>query len=131
MNGGTKMSIDVSMFEKVQAQLQGLFDEIGALSKKKPDDAINKFKLGIINPILAEANKLLTGEYKPFSDFEQFEDESLPTNSDVVLILSQYLNCLEKLRADNIKSGYGDEWVWIIDGASTKIRTAPPKKIKW
>lgn len=120
------MSIDVSLFEKVQAQFQGLFDEIGALSKKKPDDAINKFKLGFINTILAEANKLLTVEYKPFPDFEQFEDESLPTNSDVVLVLSQYLNCLEKLRADNIEFQYG-EWVW----RGTEIPTAPPKKIKW
>lgn len=120
------MNIDVSRYEKVQAQLQGLFDEIGALSKKKPDDAINQFKLGIINPILSDANKLLKGEYKPFSTFEQFDDDSLPTNSDVLLILSQYLNCLEKLRADNIKEEYG-EWVW----SKTQIRTAPPKKIKW
>lgn len=62
--------INVSFFEKTQAQLQGLFDEIGTLSKKKPDDAINKFKLKIINPILSQANDLLDKEYKPFSDFE-------------------------------------------------------------
>ncbi|MDN4081282.1 hypothetical protein QYF52_25490 [Paenibacillus polymyxa] len=124
------MSINVSAFEKVQAQLQGLFDEVGTLSKKKPDDAINKFKLKFINPILAEANKLLTGDYKPFSDFEQFDEDSLPTNSDTVLILSQYLNCLEKLRADNIKP-YSAYWFWMENGNKTDIRTAPPKKITW
>ncbi|URJ39957.1 hypothetical protein [Paenibacillus polymyxa] len=124
------MSIDVSAFEKVQAQLQGLFDEVGTLSRKKPDDAINKFKLKIINPILVEANKLLTGDYKPFSDFEQFDEDSLPTNSDTVLILSQYLNCLEKLRADNIKV-YVGHWYWVENGNRTEIRTAPPKKITW
>lgn len=124
------MNIDVSFFEKVQAQLQGLFDEIGALSKKKPDDAINQFKLKIINPIMSQANKLLDGDYKPFSDFEQFDDESLPTNSDVLLVLSQYLNCLEKIRADNIVI-YGSGWVWTKNGVRTEIRTAPPKKISW
>lgn len=124
------MNIDVSFFEKVQAQLQGLFDEIGTLSKKKPDDAINKFKLSFINPILLGANKLLTGTYKPFADFEQFDSDSLPTNSDVVLILSQYLNCLEKLRADNIMV-YGGGWVWAKNGTRTDIKTAPPKKITW
>ncbi|MGV2967190.1 hypothetical protein [Paenibacillus sp. AGC30] len=124
------MSIDVSTFEKVQAQLQGLFDEIGTLSKKKPDDAINKFKLKIINPILTEANKLLTGDYKPFSDFEQFDEDSLPTNSDTILILSQYLSCLEKIRADNI-TVYGARWFWMENGNRTDIRTAPPKKITW
>ncbi|MFF2482727.1 hypothetical protein [Paenibacillus sp. NPDC058071] len=124
------MSIDVSAFEKVQAQLQGLFDEVGTLSKKKPDDAINKFKLKIINPILAEANKLLTEEYKPFSDFEQFDEDSLPTNSDTVMVLSQYLNCLEKLRADNIML-YGAAWYWMKKGIRSDIRTAPPKKITW
>ncbi|MEO2205032.1 hypothetical protein ABGV42_14960 [Paenibacillus pabuli] len=124
------MSINVSAFEKVQAQLQGLFDEVGTLSKKKPDDAINKFKLKFINPILVEANKLLTGDYKPFLDFEQFDEDSLPTNSDTVLILSQYLNCLEKLRADNIKQ-YSASWFWMENGNKTDIRTAPPKKITW
>lgn len=124
------MSINVNAFEKVQAQLQGLFDEVGTLSKKKPDDAINKFKLKIINPILTEANKLLTEDYKPFSDFEQFDEESLPTNSDTVMILSQYLSCLEKLRADNI-TVHGAIWFWMENGIRTDIRTAPPKKINW
>lgn len=124
------MNIDVSFFEKTQAQLQGLFDEIGILSKKKPDDAINKFKLKIINPILSQANSLLDEEYKPFSDFENFDEDSLPTNSDVLLILSQYLNCLEKLRADNIIQN-NIRWFWKKNGIRTDIPTAPPKKISW
>lgn len=50
---------------------------------------------------------------------------SLPTNSDVVLFLSQYLNCLEKLGADNIMSSPGG-WVWKkADGTKSDIRTAP------
>lgn len=120
---------DVDLFEKLHAQLEGLYAEISALSKKSPTDGINKFKLKFINHILIELNKFLKGEYRPFLDFETFEEDDLPTNSDVILILSQYLNCMEKLRADNIHLDMG-RWYWIADGGKSSIRTAPPAKIK-
>jgi len=78
---------DVDFFEKVKAQLQQLQNEIGALSKSKPDGPINKFKLTFINEKLAEANTILTGEFKPSKDFTIFNVDELPTNSDVVMIL--------------------------------------------
>jgi len=66
---------------------------------------------------------------KPFSDFNQFEADNLPSNSDVVVMISQYINSLEKLRADNIKPSLG-HWYWVVDGKISDIRTAEPKKIK-
>ena len=78
---------DVDFFEKVRAQLQQLNNEISALSKSKPDNPINKFKLTFINEKLLESNTILTGEFKPFKDFMLFNVDELPTNSDVVLIL--------------------------------------------
>lgn len=120
--------MDVSIFEKAQTQLQGIYDEMSALSKKKPDDAVNKFKLKFINQVLIETNKILKDDYVPFPDFDHFEADDLPTNSDIVVILSQYLNCLEKLRADNIVNDYGT-WYWMINGIMSEIRTAAPKKI--
>jgi hypothetical protein len=71
----------------------------------------------------------LKDKYKPFKDFTSFSEDDLPTNSDVVFIVAQYLGCMEKLRADNIRSDLGN-WVWVIDGKSSSIRTAPPKKIR-
>lgn len=120
--------MDISKFEKTNAQLEGIFIEVGALSKKKPDDAINKFKLNFINQIIKEANEILGEENLPFVDFNEFEEEDMPSNSDVVIILSQYLNCLEKLRADNI-TAYSGRWYWTNNGHRTEIRTAAPKKI--
>lgn len=125
---------EVSFFESVQAQLQSAYKELGALSAKKPDDLINKFKLRLVNRILDSANDLLE-EDRPFEDFSQFEEDDLPSNSDVVLILSQYLHNLEKLRADNIVAEYDyegkeKEWTWIIDGRKSDHRTAPPAKLK-
>ncbi|MBV8256063.1 MAG: hypothetical protein JO154_25935 [Chitinophaga sp.] len=123
---------DVDTFEKLQAQLEGLHTEISALSKKSQNDALNKFKLKFVNQIISEANGLLGDKYKPFNSFELFDENDLPTNSDVAMMLTQYLNCLEKLRADNIKkeSKYPGHWYWLVDGELSDIRTVTPKIIK-
>ncbi|MCH7927479.1 MAG: hypothetical protein IID03_05765 [Candidatus Dadabacteria bacterium] len=120
---------EVDLFEKNYAQMQALFDEISNLSKKSPNDAVNKFKLNFINRVLNEANTLLKEKYTPFPDFTGFEEDELPTNSDVTMILLQYINCLEKLRSDNLAT-YGGTWYWVIDGQRSDNRTGLPKKLR-
>jgi hypothetical protein len=119
---------DINLFEKIQAQLESLHTEISHLTKKSQNDALNKFKLKFVNQILTDANRLLGTYYRPFPDFEIFDDKDLPTNSDAALILGQYLNCMEKLRADNIQSKSG-WWYWKSDEGETNIRTLAPAKI--
>ncbi len=99
-----KKSID--HFKKIQSQIESLHKEIGLLAKKSPNDALNAFKLGFVNQSIIEAGAILGPAYKPFGDFDSFKDEELPSNSDVTMILGQYLVCMEKLRADN-----GISWV--------------------
>jgi hypothetical protein len=121
---------DVAHFEKVNAQLEGVYDEITSLSKKFPNDTVNKFKLRLANKILENANLILGNKYKPFDDFTVFDDDTLPSNSDVAFILNQYLSCMENLRAENIKeSDFGDDWYWMIDGKRSSDKTAPPRKL--
>lgn len=123
---------EVDTFEKLQAQLEGLHIEISALSKKSQNDALNKFKLKFINQILSEANQLLGERYKPFSDFDLFDENEMPSNSDAAMMLTQYLNCFEKLRADNIKKEdkFPQNWYWVVDSKLSRIRTVMPKIIK-
>ncbi|OBY65977.1 hypothetical protein [Polaribacter vadi] len=128
---------EINLFEKIQAQLEGLLTEVTILSKKSPNDGVNKFKLKFINEIISSSNKLLGKIYKPLDSFEQFEEDDLPSNSDVTFILTQYLNCFEKMRADNITrekrydgNKYFYEWYWIIGNKVSNIKTASPKKIK-
>lgn len=121
---------DIESFEKVQAQLHGLYDEMVVFSKKTPDGPVNKFKLKFINQILTDANKIFDKNNTPFSDFSTFEEDLLPTNSDVVMILSQYINCLEKFRSENIKQ-YNVVWYWLINGEKSDIRTSPPTKLNY
>jgi hypothetical protein len=115
---------DIALFEKVVAQLRTLRDELAVLSKSKPDNALNVFKLQFVNEKLAEANTLLVGEYKPFASFTAFDADNLPSNSDVVLVLSQYLTCLERWRCSHV---YYDEtdfkWHWRLEDGH--IEAAP------
>lgn len=96
-----KKSEKLKRYGKVHSQLKELHKEISLLSQKKPDNPINTFKLKFINEKLIEANSILDDKHKPFDNFETFDETSLPSNSDVVLVLSQYVNCLEEWFSDN------------------------------
>lgn len=121
----------VELFEKVNTQLEMVYEELTSLSKKSPNDAVNKFKLQFVNKILKDTNLLLDTKHRPFDDFSMFDEETLPTNSDVVFILAQYLSCMENLRAENVQQmDFSTNWYWVIDGTLSSIRTAPPKKLK-
>ena len=119
---------NIEKFEKINSQLSGLHEEISMLSKKSPDAQMNIFKLEYVNTIIKESNDILGNNYMPFKTFEQFSVETLPTNSDVVFILSQYLNCMEQLRTENIKLDF--DWYWVLNGEITSIKTYPPKKLQ-
>ena len=118
---------EVELFIKICGQLKACYTEISTLAKKKPNDAINKFKLKFINKVLEDANKLLKEKYKPFVDFDYFDEDEIPTNSDVTMMLLQYLQSMEKLRVDNI---FCDKyvWYWKIDDKKSIIKTAHPLK---
>lgn len=62
--------------------------EFRRLSEKKPNDAVNEFKLNIVNNVLAEANKELGKS--PIQGFTQFDTDTMPTNSDVLFVLALY-----------------------------------------
>jgi hypothetical protein len=93
---------------KLMVQIEGFYEEMSVLSKSKPDNPVNAFKLKFINDKLTEANTVLVGEYQPLRGFSVFDDTALPTNSDVVLVLSQYLSRLKAWRHDNRGSPISD-----------------------
>lgn len=119
---------DVDIFEKLMAQLNGLHQELSLLAKKSPNDAVNKFKLNFINNVLQQCNVLLGEKNRPFPDFEVFSVDEIPSTSDVTFILSQYIECAEKFRSDNLKINMG-QWSWKLDDKGEEIRTSPPKKL--
>jgi len=125
---------DLDKFEKLIGQLQSVYDELSVLSKKSPNDAVNTFKLQFINTLIADSNALLRERYRPFADFQQFDKDQVPQNSDVVFILSQYLECFEKLRSDNVV-WHDFKWCWSLEGDSPDaeriyVCTVTPKRLQ-
>ena len=109
----------IDEFLKLLLQVDKLLNGFLELSKK-PNDAVNKFKLKIVNNLLNIANKILTKKYMPFDDFELFDEDDLPTNSDVVVIIAQYVACLKKFGRDSTE--YHDyHYYWVINGKSSEI----------
>lgn len=77
-------------YELLQPLLNGLYTEFKELSKKKPDSPINTNKGNIVNRVLNPTKDLLSGE-SVVAYLDILDLDELPTNSDVILILNQYL----------------------------------------
>lgn len=120
---------EVQTFERCERQLHVFVRELGELSKKKPNDAVNKFKLKYINQVLGDLNGLL-GPSKPFPDFDQFDPDSLPTNSDVRLFLAQYAASAFTYREDNTAKDPMHNWYWMIKGKLSKLPTEAPSQFR-
>lgn len=102
----------VNRYELLNPLLLGVYKELQELSKKKPDTPLNNFKIKSVNRILEPIRELLKEEdVYPFLDILDMDD--VPTNSDVVLILSQYIESMNifhsKYYSYNISSGK-HEW---------------------
>jgi hypothetical protein len=115
----------IDEFEALQGQLHAFHTEMNTLVKKNPNDALNKFKLGLVNSVLKKSNVFLGKNRLPFAEFESFDEADVPSTSDVLVIVSQYLTAFEKLRSENIYKKYSS-WYW--DGED-EIPTGPPKKL--
>lgn len=129
---------DLNGFEKLVGQVQSTYEELSVLSKKSPNDTLSKFKLTFVNLLLRESNNLLGDHYRPFEEFGEFDEDNLPFNSDVVFIMSQYLQCFEKFRTDNVVQRHGF-WYWRLNPGKGEspdedgyvyVRTVTPKRLR-
>ena len=104
----------IQEFEKLRTQIKTFSEEMQALSKKNPDAPVNKFKLKFLNDVLKKMTVLLGEAHRPFPDFETFDEADLPTTSDVVLMLSHYI---QSMSGFVVEHAYQDEdndeqWRW-------------------
>jgi hypothetical protein len=116
---------DIQELEKLIGQLKALHSEIGLLARKSPNDGINKFKLKMINGTIIRANALLGKEYMPFDDFDGFDEEDVPSNSDITMVVAQYLEEAERYRSNHVQQEYS-YYYYRVDGKLTEVRAAPP-----
>lgn len=111
-----KSESEIEILVKLLIQLKELLNDFLELSKKKPNDSVNNFKLKLVNKILATANGIIDEQNRPFDDFDSFDGNDLPSNSDVVLILTQYYSCLRKFGREQTKYSR-----WVINGKDSNI----------
>lgn len=94
--------------------LDSTLDEMREFAKKKPEGILNKFKVNMINKRLNDIKLLLVDE--PTKDYlDILDEETLPQNSDTVLILGQYDKALKQFKKKYFESDHtfgSDQGTW-------------------
>ncbi|HEY3295697.1 MAG TPA: hypothetical protein VGL38_09670 [bacterium] len=103
---------DTERFDVLYPLLQQQLLEIRELSKRKQDVQLNKLKVDMINRVLSELKTLLAGQ--PMDEFLALLDsETLPTNSDAVLVLAQFLTASQQCKSTYYRFDEEQhEWRW-------------------
>jgi hypothetical protein len=93
LNPGKITDIQKQEYKNLEPLLTDVLREIKELSKKKQDGILNELKVKTINRILMRLKNLLADE--PLNDFlDLLNEDSLPSNSDAVLIIVQFETAL-------------------------------------
>lgn len=84
-------------YDRLVPMLEAAHREMTELSKKKQDGVVNSLKITMLNRLLAELSKVI--EKDPSHSFvDMLDEETLPQNSDAVLVLSQWQAALKQYK---------------------------------
>lgn len=88
----------VTQYNALMPLLEAMVREFRELAKKKPDGALNKRKVDMVNRLLKDVLTIVENEpNRPYLDL--LDEDDMPQNSDVVLILSQYEAAMKAFHA--------------------------------
>lgn len=77
--------------------LHSVLHEVKEFTKKKQDEPLNKLKVRAANKILSRIKALLATE--PTVEFlELLDEDTLPTNSDAVIIMAQHVSSMKQFK---------------------------------
>jgi hypothetical protein len=98
------------MWDITYPLLTKMYEEFKELSKKQPAQPISKQKIKVVNRLLAAVRTVVEGE--PSLQFlDLLDEDDIPQQSDVVLMLSQYVGAMDSFR--NKYYGWnGTEHAW-------------------
>ena len=104
----------VKLYETISPLLNAAFDEVKEISKKKQDEPLNLTKVKMINRLLEKAKEVLKSE-QTVDFLDMLDEDNLPSNSDAVLTMSQFISAMDKFRRDHYHSyqwdlDFGGEW---------------------
>jgi len=104
--------IQTDKYELLHPFLTCILFEVKELSKKKQDEPLNKLKVRMINKILSQIKVDVLRDDPSHEFLDLLDDESLPTNSDAVLIIAQYDGAMKQFHAKHFRwDGTDHRWV--------------------
>ena len=109
---------EVEQFSMLYPMIIADLGELRNLSNKKQDGLLNKLKVSVVNKKLEKIKQILSNE--PTTEFlDILDSDSLPSNSDAVLIILQFKSAMDQFRdkyytIDNEEDRYeiDAEWSW-------------------
>lgn len=109
----TRAKLD--MWSAVNPLVTALHAEFKELSKKKPDDPLNKRKIAQANRLLGRCREVLCDELS-IEFLDVFDEDDVPQNSDAAMMIGQYCAALSQFRADYHRyDGERMENRWFVD----------------
>ncbi len=96
---------DADKFDMIYPLIVSMYKEMKDLSSKKADGALNKLKIKMINRLLNTAQELLK-DHPVIKFLEILDDDTIPQNSDVTLILKQYIDALIQFKNVYVDHNY-------------------------
>lgn len=93
--------------------LQAMYAEFKELSKKKPDAAVSKSKIKIVNRLLDKVRFVLSDE-ESIEFLDLLDEDDVPQVSDGTLILSQYVAAMAAFHTSHY-GWNGETHLWYIE----------------
>lgn len=87
----------VTEYGVLRPLLEAMSRDFAELAKKKADAPLNKRKIEIVNRLLKQVFELLDGE-PSVAYLDLLEEDDVPQNSDVMLILGQAVAAIESFK---------------------------------
>jgi hypothetical protein len=111
---------DIEKYKLLRDMLKAQKQELDLLCKKKSDEQLNLMKIKMVNRVLEPLNDLFKNE--PSHKFlDILNKDEMPTNSDVVLIISQYETAIDEFehryytKDEYQSSSYGGTTRWMTE----------------
>jgi hypothetical protein len=88
---------EIEKFEILYPMLTSIHNEMQDFAKKKQDGVLNELKVKLINNLLNDIKEILKTE-ESSKYLNLLDNDTLPQNSDAVIIISQYLSSMHVFR---------------------------------
>lgn len=105
----------VAKFQYLSPMLDSALAEMREFAKKRQDGIVSAMKIRLLNRLLTDLRGILANE-ESLQYLELLSDESLPQNSDAVIVLGQYRAAVQSFKKRNHRDDYPPKWItkeWI------------------